>query len=446
MSLVSLKTELRQDLKLTPQLLQSMEVLQMNSQELLEYLNQISEENPLVEQEESPSLRSAYDELRQKASWIDGGPHGGSFARDDISAPERGAADRQLESLSAFLCDQLDRLRLPTPLLALSRYIAEMVDDDGWLTQDDLDSLLDLNIPQPLINEALTIVQSLDPAGVGARSLSECLLLQLARRDHVSPAVMDIVSRFLPELSRRHYGPISRELNLTVEEIQAAETVISSLEPHPGRAFQIAEPTVYVRPDIFIVELDGELKAVLNEYYLPRVSISDYYSRLLKESDEKDTRDYLQQKMQQAKWLLNSLERRGSTLRACAEAILDAQRPFFAGETGELAPMSLSSLAETLEVHPSTVSRATRGKFLQCRQGTYPLRYFFNRAVCEQGPSQQAVKRKLLELVQNEDPRRPLSDQRLCQSLAGQGIQVARRTVAKYRIELGIRSSTARKR
>lgn len=446
MSLVSLKTELRQDLKLTPQLLQSMEILQMNSQELLEYLNKVSEENPLVEQEDSPSLRSAYEELRQKASWIDGGLHGGTFAHEDSSVPERGAADREMESLTAFLCDQLDRRHLPKPLLALSRYIAELVDEDGWLTQEDLDGLLDLKIPQALIDQALAAVQSLDPAGVGARDLSECLLLQLARQDHVCPAVMDIVTRFLPELSRKHYGPISRELGLTVEEIQAAEKVISSLEPHPGRAFQPAEPTVYVRPDIFIVELDGEWKVMLNEYYLPRVSISDYYARLLKESDEKETKEYLQQKMQQAKWLLNSLERRGSTLRSCAEAILNAQRAFFSGVTAELAPMSLSSLAEALGVHPSTVSRATKGKFLQCRQGTYPLRYFFSRAVGQQGPSQQAVKRKLLELVRDEDPSHPLSDQRLCQLLSAQGIQVARRTVSKYRLELGLRSSTARKR
>ena len=446
MSFVSLKTELRQDLKLTPQLLQSMEVLQMNSQELLEYLNKVSEENPLVEQEDAHGLRSAYEELRQKVSWIDAGPHSGTFSHEDFDTPERGATDNAIESLTAFLCDQLDRMRLPKPLLALSRYIAEMVDEDGWLAQEDLDSLLDLKIPQSLIEQALETVQSLEPIGVGARNLSECLLLQLSHQPNISPAVMDIVSRFLPELSRKHYGPISRELGLTTAEIQAAEQIISTLEPHPGRTFRPQEPTVYVRPDIFVVELEGTLQAVLNEYYLPRVSISDYYTRLLKESDEKETKEYLQQKMQQAKWLLNSLERRGSTLRACADAILEAQRPFFSGETGELNPMSLTSLAEALHVHPSTVSRATRGKYLQCRQGTYPLRYFFSRAVGEQGSSQQAIKHKILEFVRDENPQRPLSDQKLCQMLAAQNIQVARRTVAKYRIELGIRSSTARKR
>ncbi len=446
MGLVSLKTELRQDLKLTPQLLQSMEVLQMNSQELLDYLNKVSEENPLVEQEDVSSLHSAYEELRQKASWIDGGVQGSTFSHQEGELPERGAVDRETESLAAFLCDQLERKRLPKPLLALSRYMAELMDEDGFLAQEDLDGLLDLKIPQALIGQALETIQHLDPAGVGARDLSECLLLQLRRQASVSDGIVQIVERFLPELSRKHYGPISRELGLSAEEIQSAERVISVLNPRPGQSFQPAEPTVYVRPDIFIVELDGQLQALLNEYYLPRVSISDYYARLLKQSGEKETQDYLREKMQQAKWLLNSLERRGSTLQQCAKAILQAQRAFFAGETPELAPMNLSSLAEALSVHPSTVSRATRGKYLQCRQGTYPLRYFFNRAVGEQGPSQQAVKRKLLELVRQEDPRHPLSDQRLCELLAAQGVQLARRTVAKYRIALGLRSSTARKR
>lgn len=446
MSLVSLKTELRQELKLTPQLLQSMEILQMNSQELLEYLGRVTEENPLLEQEDDHALRSAYEELRQKAGWIDGGVYGATFIHEEGGLPELGRMDRETESLSAFLFDQLDRRRLPKPLLALARYMAELVDEDGYLAQEDLDGLLELKIPQPLIDQALIAVQGLDPPGVGARSLSECLLLQLSRREDVSPTVLDIAARFLPELGRKHYGPISRDLGVTVEEVQAAEKIIAGLEPHPGRAFQGAEPTVYVRPDIFIVELDGELKAVLNEYYLPRISVSTYYARLLKESDEKETRAYLQQKMQQAKWLLNSLERRGSTLRRCADAILEAQRPFFAGETGALAPMSLSSLAEAVEVHPSTISRATRGKYLQCRQGTYPLRYFFSRAVGPQGPSRQAVKQKLLALVKAEDPRQPLSDQRLCALLTESGMEVARRTVAKYRIELGIGSSAARRR
>jgi len=446
MSFLSLKTELRQELKLTPQLLQSMEVLQMTSQELLEYLGRAVEENPVLEQEDYSNLGAAYEELRQRASWLDAGGYGSTFAHADGSLSERGAMDRETESLCAFLCDQLDRKKLSKPLLALSKYIAELVDEDGYLTQEDLDGLLDLEIPQTLVEQALEQVQQLAPPGVGARNLAECLLLQLARQEQVSPVVMDIVARFLPELSRKHYGPICRELNITVDIIQSAEKVISHLEPHPGRAFLPAEPAVYIRPDVFIVENEGELQVVLNEYYLPRVSVSPYYARLLKESDEKETRTYLRQKMQQAKWLLDSLDRRGVTLRRCAEAILAAQHAFFTEEVSSLEPMSLSSLASALHLHPSTISRAIHGKYLQCRRGTYPLRYFFSRAIGMHGPSRQAIKQKILARIQQEDPHHPLSDQQICDFLAADGIPVARRTVAKYRIELGIGSSTSRKR
>lgn len=445
MSLISLKTELRQELKLTPQLLQSMEVLQMNSQELLEYLGKLSEENPTLELSDAPDLRSSFAELRQKASWLDAGTFGTTFTHEEGSAMEPGAPDRELDSLSAFLCDQLERKRLSKPLLALSKYLAEMVDEDGYLAQEDLDGLTEMKIPQAMVDQALDLLQSLEPAGVGARDLSECLVLQLSRQKKAVPYAMDIAARFLTELSRKHYGPISKALGITVPEIQAAEKAIAALEPHPGRAFQPAEPTVYARPDVFIVELEGELRVMLNEYYLPRISINGYYSDLARESDDPETRTYLKEKLRQTKWLLESLERRGSTLRRCAQAVLDTQRAFFEGRTTELAPMSLSSLAGILELHPSTVSRAVRDKFLQCRQGTYPLRYFFSRSVGQQGISRQAVKQRLVLHLKDEDPAHPLSDQTLCKLLEQEGIPLARRTVAKYRSELGIGSSTARR-
>ena len=445
MSLISLKTELRQELKLTPQLLQSMEVLQMNSQELLEYLGKLSEENPTLELSDAPDLRSSFAELRQKASWLDAGTFGATFTHEEGSAMEPGALDRELDSLSSFLCDQLERKRLSKPLLALSKYLAEMVDEDGYLAQEDLDGLTEMKIPQAMVDQALDLLQSLEPAGVGARDLSECLVLQLSRQKKAVPYAMDIAARFLTELSRKHYGPISKALGITVPEIQAAEKAIAALEPHPGRAFQPAEPTVYARPDVFIVELEGELRVMLNEYYLPRISINGYYSDLARESDDPEARTYLKEKLRQTKWLLESLERRGSTLRRCAQAVLDTQRAFFEGRTTELAPMSLSSLAEILELHSSTVSRAVRDKFLQCRQGTYPLRYFFSRSVGLQGMSRQAVKQRLVLHLKDEDPAHPLSDQTLCKLLEQEGIPLARRTVAKYRSELGIGSSTARR-
>lgn len=289
--------------------------------------------------------------------------------------------DRALESLSAFLCDQLERKRLPKPMLALCKYMAELVDEDGYLAQEDLDGLTELKIPADMVERALDTLQSLEPAGVGARDLSECLVLQLSRQKQPVPYAMDIAARFLTELGRGHYGPIAKALGADMAEIQAAEKAIAALAPHPGRAFEPAEPTVYVRPDVFVVELDGELRVVLNEYYLPKISVNPYYENMARNGDDAEARTYLREKLRQTKWLLESMERRGSTLRRCAEAILETQRAFFEGKTTELAPMKLTTLAEALSLHPSTVSRAVRDKYLQCRQGTYPLRYFLNRAV-----------------------------------------------------------------
>lgn len=442
MSLIQLKTELRQELKLTPQLLQSMEVLQMTSQELLAYIGRMAEENPLLDQSDPPE--AAYEELRRQALWIDGGLGNRATFTHEETGLESGREDRDLESLAAFLRDQIHRLRLSKPLTALCEYLAEMVDEDGYLSQEDLDGLDAMKIPRALTAQALDTLQSLDPPGVGARSLSECLLLQLSRRGNANPLAMEVAARFLPELGRKHYAAIAQKLGVSPEEVREAEAAISALEPHPGRAFQSAEPPAYIRPDMFVAEIDGEWKVILNDYYLPRVSVNDYYLRLLKTSDEKETRDYLRQKLQQAKWLLSSLERRGGTLRRCAEAVLEAQRPFFTGKTGELAPMSLSALAEALELHPSTVSRAVRGKYLQCRQGTFSLRYFFSLPAAA-GVSRQAAKQTLLALIREEDSRRPHSDQDLCHLLSERGIPLARRTVTKYRLELGLGSSAQRR-
>lgn len=259
--------------------------------------------------------------------------------RRTATAPcrSRGAADRETESLSAFLCDQLERRRLPKPLLALTRYLAELVDEEGRLSQEDLDGVADLKIPQALTQQALETLQSLDPAGVGAGPCRSACCCNWPGRMLPPPWIW----RSSAASCRTWARSITASLPGTPYHARggpAAEKRISALDPCPGRSFQPAEPTLYVRPDLFIAELDGKLQVILNDYYLPRVSISQYYVRLLKESDEPETRAYLQQKMQQAKWLLNSLERRGSTLRQCAEAILETQRPFLPARPQSWSP------------------------------------------------------------------------------------------------------------
>lgn len=436
---VSLEQKLRQELRLTPQMVQSMEVLQMNSQDLLEYIAKAAEENPVLEREEAAALFDEYRQLRSRAGWLDAGVTPGSGV-----VPERGAVDRELESLSAFLRDQLERLGLERQLLALCRYLAELVDEDGYLQQEDMDSLRELELPAALIDRAVEVLQSLEPAGVAARDLSECLLLQLRRQGEKDRTVLTIVKKHLSRLGKHQYGALSRLLGVSEKEIRAAEERIAGLDPHPGRAFQPAEQTEYVRPDVFVVELDEGYQVVLNEYYLPRLLISPYYSKLIESGPDAETAAYLRQKMRQANSLLYSLSQRGATLRRCAEAVLQHQKSFFEGEDRELLPMTLKELAAELTLHPSTVTRCVQGKYLQCRQGTYPLRYFFS--LPAGGVSRQAVQQKLLQLIRDEDGAHPLSDEKLCRLLAEQGVEISRRAVAKYRAELGIPAAAGRRK
>ena len=385
---IHVSQHLRQEQHLTPQLLQSMEVLQMNSQELLEYINRAADENPMLEREEA-ALRSEYEQLSRRVSWLDSRAVSLSAG---VNAAETGGTDWETESLEAFLCDQLERLHLEKPQLALCKYLAQLVDEDGYLPQEDLDSLQELELPAAMVEQALAVVQSLEPAGVAARSLSECLLLQLQRQGEKSKTVLAVVRDYLPQLSRHHYGAIARALGVGEKEVREAEARIAALEPRPGQGFQRAEQALYIRPDVFVAQIDGAWQVLHNEYYLPRLTISAQYSKLLEQPQDAQTMAYLREKLRHAQWLLDSLFRRRDTLGRCTEAVLRVQHAFFSGETVELVPMSMKELAQELEVHPSTVTRALSGKYLQCQQGTYPLRYFFSRPAG--GHSRQAVQLK----------------------------------------------------
>lgn len=447
MNHISLKTELYHELKLTPQLLQSMKLLQMNSQELLKYLGEMAEENPLLEHDEAAerAKEKEFESLQQKLSWLDCGYGYGSSSHGSDMAFPSGSVEPETESLSSFLKDQLTRLRLPKALHALCLYMVELLDDDGYWEDEDFQSLSTLKIPSDLIDQAVKTIQRLDPAGIGARNLSECLLLQLERVGDVPLYVRGIITDHLEALGRHQYSAIARTLDIPVADVKAAEKLIASLHPRPGQIFSSNETPIYIRPDVFIVELDGQLKVILNEYYLPRLSISRYYVGLLQEDAEAETQDYLRQKLTQAKWLINSLERRNSTLMRCAEEILSVQHSFFDNSSPFLSPMTLSSLAQTLGLHTSTVSRAIRGKYVQCRQGLFPIKHFFTRAMGTSDLSTHDARQLLLSLIAQEDHNNPYSDQKLADLLQEKGYRIARRTVAKYREALGVPPSGLRK-
>ena len=219
--------------------------------------------------------------------------------------------------------------------------------------------------------------------------------------------------------------------------------IIQQLEPYPARNEQPGDEPVYVIPDVIIEEADGQWQAALNERYLPRFSVSRQYLELLESSGDTEVRQYLKEKLRQAQWMLACLEKRQSTLQRCADLILQTQSDFFQGATAHLTPMTMRAAAERMQVHESTVGRCVKDKYLQCRQGTFPLRYFFSGEV--NGFSGQAVRMEIRALVRAEDGHRPLSDSRIADMLDAKGISVARRTVAKYRQEMGIPPACQRK-
>ena len=424
MSDLELRLEPKQALRVSPQLLQATRMLLMPAQELSRYLESAAEENPLLERTERRT---------------DG--HGSACAA--AAVPEAGRWDSAMTSLSASLTGQLERRALDKSTAALCRYMVELLDDNGYLDSEDMASIQQLGIDPALIDRALSVLQSLEPAGVGARSVEECLLLQLRRRRPREPAAEEIVTRCLPLLGKKQYAAIARQLRLPESEVRRACQIIRQLEPYPARGEEPGETPVYVIPDVIIEEADGQRRAVLNDRYLPQFSISRQYLDLLESSGDAEVRQYLKEKLRQAQWMLTCLEKRQGTLQRCADLILQAQSGFFQGTTAHLTPMTMRAAAERMQVHESTVGRCVKGKYLQCRQGTFPLRYFFSGEI--NGFSGQAVRMEIRALVQAEDGSRPLSDSRLADMLGAKGISAARRTVAKYRRELGIPPACQRK-
>lgn len=440
---------------LSPQVILSMEILQMGTQELLEYVENAVLENPVLEIIES---HNEYDEdngLSRELGWLASSDPQNLYyhqqdheALSDSSHPDA-ATETQGESLYDHVLSQLWTMELEPQLAFCAKFLVSCLDQNGWL--DENISLLagELGQTPEKMEQALGIIQSLEPAGIGARDLSECLCLQLRRRMPVDRLALRIATDYLDALSRDRYGLIARELDARQEDVRRAAKLIRSLNPRPGSAFASNEQTHYIAPDLTVVTFPDHFELLPNEHLSPTLNISSYYTRLLKQSDEEAVRDYLTAKVQQAKWIMQAIEQRRSTLLACTRCILELQKDFFCQGPGYLRPMSLADVAYQVGVHESTVSRAIRGKYLQCSMGVYPLSYFFVRRLgsAEEGgqSSTDAAKALLKKLISQEDKQKPLSDQKLCEQMANQGCVLSRRTVAKYRDELNIPGMTGRK-
>jgi RNA polymerase sigma-54 factor len=483
---IEIKQQLRlsQQLVMTPQLQQAIKLLQLSRLELVNLVQQELQENPILEEtleteeppapnpeaapapapELEPSEAAAATEPPTEReptqaekiadvdwqSYMDAYPQTGfSEAREE---DERRSFENTLTrrpSLAEHLEWQLQLSSLDEKEREAARWIIGNVDDDGYL-QDILEEMArQSGLELALFERALAKVQAFDPVGVAARDLRECLLVQLRALGETDPLVLRIVDEHLPLLQKRDFRGLSRVLGATLEAVAAAARVIGHLEPRPGRAFGGDDP-IYITPDIYVYKIGDEFHVLLNEDGLPKLRINNLYREVLARGSNatKDTKDYVQDKVRSALWLIKSIHQRQRTIYKVMQSIIKHQREFFERGINFLKPLNLRDVAEDIEMHESTVSRVTTNKYVHTPQGIFELKYFFNSSISRfdgEAVASESVKERIRKLIASEDPRRPLSDQRIAEMLKAANLDIARRTVTKYREAMNILSSTKRR-
>ena len=436
---------------LTPQMIQFTRVLQMGVQELRDYVEDSLQENPVFELPEPGEEMLADQSFAKKLEWLEAGDrqdayYQGQDEEDSKKDPlsRMGCYLSDENDLSRFVLSQFIGTKLEPEVLQAVELLCDRLDDDGFLSEDPAELAASLGVSDAVIFRALTELQAADPAGVGARNLTECLCLQIERHAGDHRLARTIVQQYMEELAHSRYGVISKKTGASEALVREECALIRSLNPRPGTGFSRRENLSYITPDVLVLPgQDGKLEVEVNGGGLPKLNISHYYSSLLLETPDEEVRSYLSEKLNQARSIVESIQQRQNTLLRCAQQIVAAQEEFFQKGSGHLRPLEMQQVADAMGVHKSTISRAVKDKYLQCPQGIYPMSWFFSREVGEGGASAETAKQLLRQLVEEET--KPLSDQKLSEELTRRGCAISRRTVAKYREELGIPAASGRK-
>jgi len=442
--------DIHQKLALTPKIQQSLHILSMNNQELSEYINQQALENPVVEIEPAFEELDPDEKFQRKMEWISNAdPQNriyNSFSQDNEEY-EYSPVSSDEDSLQKMLLMQLNTLKLNPMVSRAAKYIIQSLDSRGYLEASLKDISRLSGVKPELVLKALRCVQNMEPWGVGARNLKECLMIQLKKKGVKDKKVYCVVMNFLDELSKNKLKVIAEKLDIPVEEVKKIHLIIRSLNPSPGTSYGNTEPISYIYPDITVVKFKDYYEVLLNDFAYPSIRINNTYKELMNSKDS-NTREYVSRKIEQAMFLMKCIAQRNKTLLDVAKTIVEIQKNFMNLGPGNLAPMVLGDVASKLGLHESTVSRAIRGKYMQCVWGIYELKYFFSQAIGSSesfATTQENIKLLIKEIIQNEDKKKPLSDQKVADELNKQGISISRRTVTKYREELQIPCTAARK-
>ncbi|WP_099222714.1 RNA polymerase factor sigma-54 [Listeria costaricensis] len=436
------KQQQKQTMKLamTQQLSQSIAMLQFTTADLTAFLEDKALENPLIEVVSGTDVSTDYNYTKRKNNtgadfdWLDQVP--------DTKT-----------TLSEALKEQMSLMKLTPVQKIIVLYLIESLDEAGYLTAD-LNAVKEaLLVSEAQVLEGLEILQSMEPAGVGARDARECILLQIDRTMAGPEIAYEVIRDYFTLFAEKKWKKISADMNVTLAEIQAVSDYIQTLSPKPGAEFE-SERVQYVTPDLILLQEGQTLQVSVAKQFQPELRFQEDYYKMMQATQEKDVAAFLKEKTGEFDWLMKGLEQRESTLKRVGKAIVAHQQAFFTQEGHHLEPLTLKDIAEELDVHESTVSRAVNGKYIETSGGVYELKYFFSSGIQkktadpgEEGDvSSSTIKHYLKEMVEGEDKNKPLSDQKIVDLLAEKNIDVSRRAIAKYRTELKIPASSKRKR
>lgn len=464
-----LNLEQTQKLIMTPELRQAITVLQLSSLELSNYIELQLQENPLLElreeeQEREVEASSPEEKLREEETekkeydldweeyFNDSSDLGAirserqehsEYSYDNFLSLAPTLSEHLLLQLNLSPCDKRDRV--------IGEYLLGNLDEYGYL-QVPLQEVADrLKVGLPEVERVLTLIQGFDPPGVGARSLQECLLIQVEQLGIENIILKKLIKDYLVDLGKGKMNRIARNLGASVQEVQEAADILKTLDPKPGRNFTRSNDTRYIVPDIVLEKVAGEYIILVNDISIPRIAINSTYRSVLNKDKECDpkTRRFVEGKLNAAAWLLRSIEQRRLTLYKVANCLVDLQRDFLDHGVKYLKPLNLKRVADIVGLHESTVSRATSNKYIQTPQGVFEMKFFFSTGLNNDSgtmTSTESIKKTLQEMVAEEDIRAPLNDQKIAEIFHQRGIRISRRTIAKYRDELGIAPIRKRKR
>jgi RNA polymerase sigma-54 factor len=481
---ISQTTQLRQELKINPRLYQAMDLLYMPLLDLQQHLKQELLNNPfldLVEEEEEEEDQTETEAVEQteeekrgeEIDWeeilLDGFDTAGGRREEHEEREYFEPVTVATRDLSDHLRDQVSLLELdPREMLLADEFIGN-IGDDGYLAtsvEEVVDSLNDVvsraadeaerdiaDLPLYTVEEAekmLATVQSLDPPGVAARTLQECLLLQLKEAGLQQSLPYRLVHDCFDELIAHRWSEISKRFGISAADVQGAADEIAKLDPKPGLRYSSGSDN-YIIPDLIVDKIDGQYHVFLNDANLPRLKLSKTYQEIARDKKkfEGENKEFISNKLNSANWMIQAIEQRRQTMLKVMNYIVDRQREFFDKGVQYLKPLTLREVAEVINMHESTVSRVTNEKFVQTPRGVLPLKFFFSSGLATtdgEDVSARGIKAQLQKLVQEEDPKHPLTDQAIVNILRESGVQIARRTVAKYRDQLGVLSARMRKR